>query len=209
MLEPFATYFILETNDPDTYDLEFVDSDTAYANENNDPAIIKPDTVQFIDVNYTNVEKRQNHNGYIASLKTSSVTDGGSLTMKRMTDYSGTYLDTTVNVTLPVLKSNVQCLLDTYTRNDQSFFEKMNSVQMALDNISVYPRAVLNTSKPTGRYLSLACSPYKELSLNKHYENIYYLYSQSNIYLLSQDLYPFVLDSLEFPGMLKAVAKKT
>ena len=193
MLEPFATYFILETNDPDTYDLEFVDSDTAYANENNDPAIIKPDTVQFIDVNYTNVEKRQNHNGYIASLKTSSVTDGGSLTMKRMTDYSGTYLDTTVNVTLPVLKSNVQCLLDTYTRNDQSFFEKMNSVQMALDNISVYPRAVLNT----------------RLSLNKHYENIYYLYSQSNIYLLSQDLYPFVLDSLEFPGMLKAVAKKT
>ena len=47
MLAPFAKYFYLETDDPDPYDLEFVDQDTAYPDSKNDPAIIMIDDTIF------------------------------------------------------------------------------------------------------------------------------------------------------------------
>lgn len=231
MLEPFADYFYLNTDDPDPYDLEFVDENTAY--EKDDQAIIKPDDTQYIDVKYTNVKMRQvNNHGYICQSDTDGgvTSNGGKLIMKRKVikngteskacnveiddnDHSnkikcpsGTYLNTNVTVSLPTLKTDDQYLIDTYTNENQSFFEKMDAVQSALDQLAVYPRSICNTSKPTGYYGSLDIPVYGTGYLNEHYENIYRLYSDDDMFLLSQKIYPYAYDSNNFPGMMRDVA---
>lgn len=240
MLAPFADYFYLETNDPDPFDLEFVDQNTIYADAKNDPAIITIDDTHYFDVSYTDLNARRTSRGYIFKCDKSegnSISDGGNLVMKRkvfkegnsraytletkrtqviQTKYgeapiiwpSETYMDTNVTISLPTLKTDDQYLIDTYTTPNQSFFEKMNAIQTALDHIAVYPRSFLNTSKPTKHYPALCVSRYPELSLNPHSELTYRSYSLDHLACLSQSLYPFVLSSLGFPGTLERVAKK-
>lgn len=121
---------------------------------------------------------------------------------------SETYMDTNITFTLPTLKTDDQYLIDTYTNSSQSFFEKMDAIQKGLNKIAVYPRMFLNTSKPTGRYPSLCVSHYPELSLNTHSEMTYRRYSLDKQYCFSQQLYPYVLSSVSFPGMMGRIAKK-
>ena len=116
------------------------------------------------------------------------------------------YKDTSTTIPCPALKSSMTYLIDTYTTKDKGFFENLDAVESALYQLAVYPRAVYDTSKPspTTPYPFLAVSPYEELSLNDHYE----VFERSENGLFLRSLYPYVLDSLGWPGTISAVAKR-
>ncbi len=220
ILEPFDDYIYVKTDNPDPYSFAFADYDGVYSSDD-DPAIYALKESLFSDVEYEDEETYRVNGGYIFYCK-EGTSDGGELTLMQTTgieDYKTTYSistggytvtiyyaydDTGITVTAPEMMSAVDYLIDTYTTDDMDFFEKMDAVQEALEDLAVYPRSVYDSDKPTGYYPALACSIYKELSLNAHYESIY---EQADGLLLSC-VYPFVLDSSGFPNMIEAVAYK-
>lgn len=87
-----------------------------------------------------------------------------------------------------------------------TFFEKMDAIQAALDDLALYPRSVLDKNKRSTvtPYPLLAASPYSELtSLNEWYAM--YDYSEEGLFL--NTLYPFILNSASFPSSMYAIAQ--
>jgi hypothetical protein len=241
LLAPFNSYYYLKTDDPDPYDLVFVDQSTAYVNSKHNEARIVAKNHKFLDVKYTDDTLHRVNGGYI--LETQDIgSDGGDLIMERrihnsniyskpytFTNYkndhqeyhTGTlaysqyydgesydYLTTDVKVTLPTLYSKTDYMINHYTDPQANFFDNMDRVEEALDKLAIYPLDVFNTAKGQTRYASLAASRYSELSLNVHTDNIYRTYLKDSQFLLMVKAYPFILDSLGFPGLLESVAMK-
>ena len=234
LLQPFGELFLLKTEDPDPFDLRFIDASSKYKT-NEDPDI-EISHYSYFDVDYIDEKMQKTAGGYIFAVD-EGTTDGGELLMQRKvhkgissSEYTAdefhkshhygagiststslgdeTFMDTATKVTLPELQDQTDYLISQYTNDSMSFFDKMEAAQDALDGLAVYPRGVLNTSKPTGHYSCLAVSPYPEMSLNTHCGGNYRSYYQDGKYLMAQSLYPFVLDSLGFPGVLSSVAKR-
>ena len=164
------------------------------------------------DVKYVNEEYYRVNGGYICS-SNSALGDGGKLKMQRILVYnqngyqehkmygnSETYLygvqyeDTAITVNCPTVKTHLQYLIDESGQAEKSFFEQLDCLQKKLNELVVYPRSVLNSSKPNKGtpYPFLTSSPYEELGLNSHVQ----MYEYMEDGWLAQSLYPFVLDSL-------------
>lgn len=90
LLAPFNQYYFLETNDPDPYDLQFIDQSTIYQGTNKKQAVICAKDHKFVDVKYTDDTLHRVNGGYI--LETKDVgSDGGELIMKRRVDGDDAY----------------------------------------------------------------------------------------------------------------------
>ena len=221
ILEPFEYYIYVETDNPDPCSFAFADYDSVYAEDDED-IIYELKRCLFDDVKYEDEDTYRVNGGYIFYCKEGK-SDGGELTLLSSTgeSYEGgatiywgsgtssnttyyVYEDTDVTVNAPEMVDYIDYLIDTYTTDDQNFFEKLDAVQAALDEIAVYPRDVYDSDKPTGYYPALACAAYYELSLNEHYE---IMFEEANGMLLTY-AYPYVLDSAYFPGAISAVAEK-
>lgn len=126
-------------------------------------------------------------------------------------DYTVTYgsqewLDTSVTANVDNFVTPAEYLKKTYADPvSDTYAKKLDAVMGGLYQISLYPKIIRDRSKPnaTVPYPSLAVSPYKELGLIKHIEN----YDESDEQLFSEYIYPYVLSSLSFPGLLGQTAK--
>ncbi len=221
ILAPFEYYIYVETDNPDPLSFAFADYDDVYTEDGDDTAYYALKEILFVDVEYEDEDTYRVNGGYIFSCKEGK-SDGGELSLMQTTgvDYiqsvynittgaSGEvtyyeYEDTGITVTAPAMVDYIDYLIDNYTSDDQSFFEKMNSVSDALYELAVYPRDVYDSDKPTGYYPMLKCSVYDELSLLDDYS---YICEEAEGMLLSY-VYPYVLDSAGYPGALSATAKR-
>ena len=218
ILSPFLYAIYVKTENPDPTSFRFVDRDTVYATEDAPEGYYVLQPRHFADVLYENEEIYRVKGGYIF-YNGQGMPDGGKLVLQQKTGdgggttviwgggsdvvMTGEYEDTNVTVTCPKLQSGADYLIEHYTVGLTDFFEKMDAVQSALNKLAVYPRPVQDSSRPTGKYPALAASGYyPELGLNKHYELLY----QNTDGLLLSISYPFVLDSLGMPGMMRTVA---
>ena len=108
-------------------------------------------------------------------------------------------------VDCPELEDDVDYLIRTYAADKGSFTEKIQAIDLGLSAIALYPKQVLDSSKRgEPGFACLAASPYPELNLNTHVENMY----QGGGSLLINTVYGFVLDSAGFPAMVRAAAKR-
>lgn len=211
LLAPFDEYFYVKTENPDPSNIRFVDkSSRYYTASQSELCYLVPVETRFLDVVYENKKTGRVKDGYIFQRKGKGM-DGGSLKLQvsKTKDWYGEYTDyknTSVTVSCPKVKSSSQYLIDTYTKSGASLFDNLEAVQKGLDELAVYPMDVVDTSKVNQvmQYPFLTTSPYAELSLNDHYD----IYQSSDERLFCSYLYPFVLDSLGFPGMMWTVAEK-
>lgn len=199
-------YFFVETDNPDPASFQFVDSQSKYVDDAGS-AHIRPELRTFGDVVYTNADTyRIANKGYLFRDE-SGKTDGGSLDLVAMASdnvYGYTY-DTGVTVNCPELEDDVDYLIRTYAADKGSFTEKIQAIDLGLSAIALYPKQVLDSSKRGDPgFACLAASPYPELNLNTHVENMY----QGGGSLLINTVYGFVLDSAGFPAMVRAAAKR-
>lgn len=227
LLAPFNSYYYLKTDDPNPFDLSFVDESSVYYTSDIEQAElydkISPCNSMFCDVKYVDEKYYRVNGGYICS-SNSSLCDGGKLKMKRKLLHNRNgyqaynviggpgqywegevYVDTVVTVDCPVVKTSFQYLIDVSGGAEKSFFEKLDNIQGTLDEWSAYPRSILDTSKPNKGipYPFLASSPYEELHLNSHIQ----MYEYMEDGWLAQSLYPFVVDSVGFPRTMAYVAR--
>ncbi len=223
LLPPYNDYFYVKTDNPDPRYVRFVDKQSVYYteedyNRKDGPCAIRPSGIRFSDVVYEDYETGRVKGGYIFVRHYGDNMDGGSLVLQQgdrpyyreKTSYGYSesvpvYTDTDVTVKCPAVKSPSQYLIDNYTSEDDDLFTNLSNVQKALSGMSLYPKGVLDTSKPNEfrPYPLLAVSPYWELSLNAHYD----MY-ESGDSLLALAVHPYVLHSLSFPGMMAEVAEK-
>ena len=61
--------------------------------------------------------------------------------------------DTGKTVECPEVKTTTDYLLDTYTNASMSFFEKLDAVQTAVDQLGLYPQAVVGAGTPRTNFL--------------------------------------------------------
>ncbi len=208
LLAPFNIFYYVRTDDPDVSDLAFEDeSSVFYASGDEKDRLVLCENL-FLDVKYENRDTARVKDGYIFKSENYK-TDGGTFRLQKAekTSYGwlGEYEDTGRTFNCAQVEPTERYLIDTYTTPSMGFFEKLDAVQKALNDLAVYPRSTLDATqkRPSTPFPLLAVSPYPELSLNDWY--LPYEYSESG--LLVNNLYPFVLDSLGFPGEIAAVAK--
>lgn len=210
LLPPFNHYFYVKTEDPDPSDIRFMDKESVLYTKGEEPSYIAPVESRFLDVVYENKKTGRVKDGYIFVVKGGHL-DGGNLVLQKEITYIENYYwqteyrDTKQKAVCPSVTSSAQYLIDHYTTAGKGLFENLNAVESALDEIAQYPRGIKDSSKknPELPYPLLTVSPYPELSLNEWYE----MYEDSEERLFVSDLYPFVLHSLTFPGMIGTVAK--
>ena len=198
VFSPLNRMFYLKTDDPFVFDMELVDYSSVYYGKDSEPDVLTFCNYTFCDVAYENASAFRVKGGYLFKTSTSQ-TDGGELTVRINGE------DTSVKINCPKVVDSVQYLIDTYGSKDKSFFENMDAVQSGLYSIAVYPRGIRNSADMLSPYPCYATSPYPELSLNLHVVEMFAYYEGH--FMLSA-VFPYILDSLGFPGMMSAVARR-
>lgn len=208
----------VETNNPDPMGFQLADESSKYLDKGK-IALFKPLCRTYVDVQYSNTSTRRISNKGYLFYCSECTSDGGSLRLLANKGYyyeatswgamynDGTNYDTGKSVSVIALEDRPDYLIRTYAAGKTKFFDKLDAVQAGLDSIALYPKSLLDTSKPnsSGGYPCLATSPYPELSLNSHIEN---MYARASDGLFLDSAYGFVLDSLGVPGMMGSVAKR-
>lgn len=233
ILEPFNSYFYVKTDNPDPESFRLVDQDSKYIFEQEDTtenlkdAIYKIDRQIYKDVEYEDAESYRVQGGYIFKKQhgCEGKTDGGELIVQRRTSpfgpdqlgepvesgswssfdpqTVGSWEDTSKRVQLPKLVDYADYLMEEKTDPSKTLFENLDEVQRFLEEFSVYPHTHVDSSEKVG-YPFLAASPYPELSLNRHVEEVYKY--EKNASLLYR-IYPYVLDSASTPWVMRYVAE--
>ena len=204
LLPPFNAFIYVKTTNPDPASFQLVDRDSKYFTETKTEGVYEQSKRLYADVLFEDTSTYRVKDGYIF-VNRNVTSDGGNLILQ--IKENSTYTDTNVIIQCPDLIDETDYMVQTYTSSDKDLFANLNSVQSALRRIAVYPLSTLDSSSPneTQPYPFLAASPYEELSLNEHYTSMYGRYSGS---VLLHQMYPFVLDSLGFPGLIGSVAKR-
>ena len=227
LLAPFNGYVYVKTNNPDPYSFRLVDKSSAYFTDGDEPSagrgVYHLVESTFLDAKYENAKTFRVKGGYLFCNRAWD-SDGGKLVVQKavsddparitygdgFTSYPGDmnagWEDTSTKVSCRALKTYTDYLIDTFTKSSMTFFEKMDAVESGLAGLAVYPRSVLDSSKPVeGRaHPFFATSPYEELSFNDHIN----IYEGSADGLLLTHVYPFILDSASYPGTMSSVARK-
>ena len=206
LMSPFNLFFFVETENPDPRTFRFEDKSSKYKSR---PYILnnknsKGDTILYADVNYENEETGRVSGGYIFY---GGGTDGGEVELEISNNpdaYYQTWENTGKKYTLPVLKDGCDFLIDTYA-NKGSFFANMDAVQSGLSQISLYSGSFVR-----GRLNKV--NDYWKVSLSPHIDQSLYIFSpyerEDNRTLFASDVYPYLLDSWGFPGMMQSVAER-
>ena len=188
-------------------ELPYSENDSSYI-VYTDPGTFYPVSKKYVDVKYENANTLRVKGGYIFFCYECE-SDGGELVVQAHfgnSKYDNDYVDTNIKVKCSALKNEYDYLIDNYTNSSMTFFQKLDAVQGALNELSVYPRSVQDTSLPSKDrpYPLLAASPYPEIGLNQHYD----MFERGGKGLFLRSFYPFVLDSASTPGTMRAVAQK-
>ena len=204
LLPPFNHIYYVKTKDPDPTSFRFIDRNSSLPGGSDNTACVCSLLEKlYQDVSYENEKTYRVKDGYLFQNYYCRI-DGGTLTLQRK-DISGIWRDSSVKVSCQAVTDEIGYLLNTCTDSSMGFFEKLNAIQRELDSLAVYPRSVYDPDKYSDHpYPFLATSPYPELSLNRHYN----VYEKSEKGSLTQTLYPFVYDSLAFPGTIGAAASR-
>ncbi len=226
LLEPFNRYFYIKTNNPDPNSFAFRDKTSVYdvpgasggyknideeewTYYENDLSITPLTNNEFFDVLYEDSSIGRVKGGYIAE---SQFTDGGEVYLQKriiQRDYNGNvyYItkDTDITINIPNVVDSVDYLIENYSL-ENDFWGSLDSIQDYLDSAAIYPKSFVDIEKPNEQlpYPYFTCSSYPELSLN----DIYNMYERADGSCIAYRLYPFILDSLGFPGMMASVAKR-
>ena len=206
LVNPLNNLYYVKTKNPDPTSFRLVDKSSKYVSKNtNSTGIIKFLDEFYIDVVYEVPATKRVKGGYIFYNYNEDV-DGGELVLQKKNS-SGNFVNTSVKVKCASVKNRVDYIIDTYTKDKKTFFDKMDAAQSGLYEVAVYPKAIRNKEGfgdgGLGYHL-LASSPYTELKLNAHVSEAF----PSGGSLLLSATNAFMLDSLGFPGMMSTVAKK-
>lgn len=208
LLAPFNEYFFVETDNPDPLSFRFVDKDSKYSED----SVIEFDYDSFYekvnlysDIKYDDEKTGRVDGGYIFE---SYNTDGGELVLqsakKSYYSWNTTWTDTDTRISLPVLKDDVDYLIDTYA-DKSDFFDNMDAVQKGLSSICLYSGSYIRGDiEKTDEYWFVATAGHSDQS--------FYMYSpysrNNNKYLIASRIYPFRKDSLGFPYLMGSVAMR-
>ncbi|MDY5589259.1 MAG: Ig-like domain-containing protein, partial [Arcanobacterium sp.] len=198
-----------------------MDRNSKYAQSGKTPTYVLSKHI-YRDVKYENAATYRVRNGYIFELwngyesagggisigveyGVGGYSDGGALTIQAKNS-SGKYTDTHKTVNVSAMKDSVDYLISNYGGAGGDLFTKLDAIQSKLTQIALYPTAVQDSSKPTGRYPCLQAPLHNDQ--NYFLDNIHAVYEQVPNSLLSTAAYPYVLDSLGFPGLMASVARR-
>lgn len=212
LLPEINSYFYLKTDYPDGENLRLVDKSSVYYEKGSkDYDMLTLEEQRFNDVAYENKASGRVKGGYIFT-SDSRTTDGGKLSLQVYTNAldptreTKQWVDTGITVDCSKVMSSRNYLIEHYTKPSQTFFEKLDGIQKGLDELSLYPKGFYDDSKRrAGNYACLCTSPYAELGLNQHYESLYYKAEERSLFYW---MYPYVMDSLGFPGTISSFAKE-
>ena len=200
LLAPFNEYFYIKTDNPDPTSFYFVDKSTKYSKTQ---GRIEPSMEKYEDVVYENPSTLRVSGGYIAY---GTETDGGELTLV-VRNASGAEKVSAKTVNIKALKDDVDYIIDTYTKGKTDFFDKMSAAESGLDSICLYSGVYI-----LGELHKDAASPYYGISNSPHIDQEFYIqdpyYRTGSKSMFISDLYPYRLDSIGFPSMMAAIAKK-
>jgi len=203
IIAPISAFVYVKTDNMKPDSFRFYDKSTKYPADADSPPIYVWQNNEYLDVAYEKTSIKRVKGGYIFSSPNGNV-DGEKLTLQYR-DSKGKWNDTGIIVNTPKTVDSLGYIISEYTNSSQTFFEKMDSVQKALEELAVYPTDVFDNSKPTDRpYPFLAVSPYPEMFLNLHYD----IYERTEAGLFINAAYPYVLDSYYFPLHLFYIARE-
>lgn len=208
----FNYAYYVKTNNPDGTKFRLVDrNSTMYDEDTEEDDYISIMDQAYADVVYTDEKASRVNGGYLCRAKHYEL-DGGALNLEIYTNLldprkkSFEWVDTGIKVNAPTAMSARDYLINNYTNDSMSFFEKLDAIESALYKMAIYPKGTYDsTQRNEGSYPLLATSPYYELGLNQHYEGIF---KKSEKKILAYWCYPYVLDSLGFPGTISSIAKR-
>jgi hypothetical protein len=234
LIKPFNTYYYLKTDDPNPFDLRFTNStgslapsttifndvgyqDAAFAHVKGG-YLFKAESSDFKGgklrmervLNGTrpyNLSAAQIAEGDYVSGRSGNTAylwqgAGGGVSFASRV---GDYCNTAQSLSVPAAKGYVQYLVDTCTSPSNDLFTNLDAVQKELNAYAIYPIGEYDSNKPT------ANSPYPGLRCTSAHEYGYlspYCHQYESGATLARALYPYVLDSLGFPGTMQKVAKK-
>ena len=210
ILKPFNSYLYVQTDNPDPDSFRLLDKQSVYFEneqlseyESRTPGAFEASPYLYPDVKYEKEATHRVKGGYIFNGALAD-SDGGSLSLQKRE--GGEWTDTGVSVKCPVLKTRTDYLIDEYTTSSMSFFEKLDAVQAAMEELCVYPANVFDSNKLCD------ATPYPFLMASSYPESTPSVTDASHEYLVSgvmlQELNPFVLDSQGFPGAMASVARR-
>ncbi len=208
ILEPFNEYFFVQTDNPDPTSFRFADKSSIYSD---DSSIVfdwddwDEEISLYEDIKYENRETGRVNGGYIFK---SYDTDGGEIVLQSKNDayysWDVTWSDTNVKLKLPILKDDVDYLIDTYA-NQSNFFDNMDAVQDGFSSICLYSGSYIRGElHKGGLFWSLSTSPHKDQTF--YIQSPYY--RDDNKSLFSSAIYPYRYDSLGFPSVMAAISKR-
>ncbi len=198
IISPYYRFIYVKTDNPRPDSFSLRDPESIYSSDGEEPQFRLSKYV-YPDVKYENPAAYRVKGGYIFEAWDNP--DGGPLILWD----NSTKTDTGIRVQCPRLKQSADIAIDMFVKPEMTFFEMLDAIQAGLRKYAIYPRPVYDTSRrsSTKPWPYLASSPYAELTLNDHYS----MFEKVNGMLL-QKAYPFVLDSLSFPGTMATAAKK-
>ena len=216
MVYPFNDYFFIKTDNPDPDSFYFVDKSTKYSDEEGSIAAV---TERFADVKYEDAETGRVKGGYIAR---GSYTDGGTLYIAEIkvisetpyynnstgeTTYIKDYETKVTNKTVKVkaVKDSVDYIIDTYTKDKNGFFNKMDAAQAGMFSICIYSGVYI-----LGDLYKDENKPYYGISTSTYSDQNYYIvepyYRSYGKKMLISALFPYKLTSIGFPSMMAGIA---
>ena len=216
---PLNEFFLIKTDNPDPKSFRFVDESSKYTASNN-IAAITPLRVEYADVLYENRKTFRVKGGYLAS---GNGVDGGTLklqdakvigtsptynvsTGKTTYDYDFKYKDTKVKVNIASLQDEVDYLINTFGNGGGDFFDKMDAIQSGFSQICLYSGVyVKGTLMKDNSKWGISTSPHADQ--NFYIQDPYYN-ADDHMLMFISSLYPFIHDSLGFPGTMELVAKR-
>ena len=202
LVEPFNNMFYLKTENPDVEHLRLRDmSSSYYETEGDADGVLTISTTEYADVVYEDLTTKRVNGGYLVE-SAKEDTDGGKYKIEL--EYNGTWYDTNLRVKTSALMTSYDYLYNEYVDESKGFFENLDNLQTALEELAVYPKDIVRDDKTLTSYPYYMSSVWDTNGIKAkpaEYESYYGT-------LLMEEAYPFILDSLSFPGTIEFLARK-
>lgn len=209
LLPPFNEYFYIKTDNPDPDSFLFIDKKTKYCK--NGYGVISVYKEKLADVIYEDEKTYRVNGGYIGY--SGGGIDGGEMVLQKYSGHIGNwwyrisgYENTDVKVKVNEVKDKVAYLIDEYGDATLPLLDNLYGIEQELQKISLYSGSYIKSDpyRDTNK-------PYSGITTFTHKDQSLYIctpFYRRNEYLLASRLYPFILDSLSFPGLLGEVAER-
>ena len=209
LLAPFNEYFYVKTDNPDPKTILIVDKSSEYTDKEQVLFLCEE---EFSDVEYEDLSRYRVKGGYIfktpSDLFSDQLFDGGDLTVrwKSKYDYRMTE-DTDINLKCDEVQNIYDYLEREYTTSDMTVLEKIKSVNDAAKDLAIYPQYEFSKKIKEG-YAYLYTPSYDDQAEAFCINSGYPTYQRLDKRMLLYSIYPFMLNSASFPGLISTFARK-